>query len=145
MKAELRIFDHWAENPKLLAPLSTLLRVLQALHVPGLTGRWEIFRGASGYGEMVCRLESLLEGQASLVIDASEVLQVLLNGNEYFDHAQIRLLDGDVEFGIHDSTFLFVRGQSNLLNQVKPMFKDVEIVDATTASPGSQERLGEIA
>ena len=126
---ELRIFDRWTENDKLLTPLAVLLQLLAKVCPERIRNRWTIFRGASGYGERVCEIEDALEASDSIVVDSEEMLHLLCAGSQYFNHARIRVDASNTEFGVHDSTFLFVRGNEETLQDLKGTFRETELVE----------------
>lgn len=125
---ELRIRDERAGMSGALIQFSSLLRALAKVVGNALSGEWEVFRGACGYGEQVCALEAALTAKDSTVVEGKNLLPALLSDVEYFDNVRIRLKEVDVEFGIHDNTFHFVKGDARLLEQIATEFKTTEIV-----------------
>jgi hypothetical protein len=128
-QAELRIHDRWSDDPRLLMPFNMFLKVLTHVAPNGLCGEWRIFRGAEGYGEIICSMETSLRTQESIVTDSTELLSVLLSGEEYFDNARIQEVSSGVEFGIVDSTFHFVRGSREVLDKIAAYFTSIQIIE----------------
>lgn len=127
---ELRIFDRWSKNDRLLTPLSVLLGLLLEICPEKLRGEWRILKGAHGYGERVCEIEDSLANIAFVTVDGESLLHLLAEEEQFFDNARITVLSSGLEFGIHDSTFLYVKGDSTLLDEVAARFRDTDAVES---------------
>jgi hypothetical protein len=129
MRCELRIHDTWEEKGNILVPFASLLGSLLRLF-PGEMHiqEWTILSGAYGYGARVCEIEDSLEGRASVTVDARELLARLLEGEERFDNVRIQPVGGSLEFGVRDSTFLFVRGDAAQLSAIAALYRNAEMI-----------------
>jgi len=125
---ELRIFDLRDDN-KALINFSDFLNMIKFLFNDFINNEWEIFKGAYGYGEKICEIEDKLENKNSIKINAKELLPYISNEQQYFDNAKIRVNNLNMEFGIHDSTFYFIRGDLDLLNNLSIKFKNTQVVN----------------
>ncbi len=126
---ELKIFDK-VEGEGYIVGLGELIKRVELFDSNLLDGKWEIIKGAYGYGELICSIEDELKKGRQYIIDGKNIFSVLKSEKEYFYHACMKKIDSEVEIGIFDSTNLFIRSNSEeLLNQVKNYFKDAKIVD----------------
>jgi hypothetical protein len=128
---ELRIFDRWSKDDRLLTPLSVLLRVLLGICPEKLRGEWKLLKGAYGYGEKVCEIEDSLAGAEFVKVDGQNLRHLLAENEQYFDNARITVPSSGLEFGIHDSTFLYVKGDRTLLDEVAAEFRDTDSVESS--------------
>ncbi len=126
-KFELRIHDEGKESGILIG-FNMFMHALVDCIGSKLDQQWEIFHGACGYGELICSVEDSLEDVQAIYIDPANLIEVLLEGAEYFNNVRIRIADSDIEFGIHDNTFFNVIGQREELEQIAAFFTRTEIL-----------------
>lgn len=130
---ELRIHDTRNDNSNILIPFSLLMGCLKQVLPDIIFREWEVFQGAYGYGESVCNIESQLEEQDSITIPSdSSVIHKLISGEEYFNNGRMKSVESQIEIGIWDSTFLYLRGNRELAENVAKFFNNVEIVSVDT-------------
>ena len=129
---ELHIFD-MQSGRRTLIPFSVFLESLLEEFGQHLRGEWRIFHGADGYGELVIAIADSLKETTSVVVNSAELLPVLLSGEEYFEDARIEAIGTNVEFGISDSSFLFVRGNRDNLEKIAKRFDKVEVIEIKMA------------
>lgn len=122
---ELRIFDSGQDGR--LVPLDVFLAVLRAACSRLEAAPWRV-RGAYGYGSAVCAIEDRLAANEEVVLSASTVQALLGRRNEYFFHVTFTCTEPPVEFGLRDSTYLFLRSDDpRLLTAVRQWAKDVRV------------------
>lgn len=124
---ELRIHDERSQGSNILISFSTLLSCLVKLFPNILEGQWEIFQKAYGYGENVCKIEERLESENTMTINSEELFPNLLAGDEYFNNVRMKKIHTNIEIGVFDSTFLYMRGSRRELEKVGECFKKTEI------------------
>ncbi len=125
---ELRIFDKRVDGSGLIVPLSMLLRQFEAVCPSALTGKWEVLPGSHGYGATICEWEDKLDSGKRVLLPANDLFSVLLGEEEYFYWGHLRTPEG-VEIGIKDSTFLYARGDKELLDSLSSGFVKFDFCD----------------
>ena len=127
---EVQIYDRRPSTESQLAPLGELLRHLQQLAPGTLTGRWRVLRGAyAGYGAMVTGIEEALAGEEYVELEGENLFPVLLSDEEYFYNVRIKKVSEDIELGVFDTTYLYMRGPSQLVQEVAALFKNVIVME----------------
>jgi hypothetical protein len=127
---EVQIYDRRPGTESQLAPLGELLRHLQQLAPDTLTGRWRVLRGAyAGYGRTVTDIENALVDNEYVDLEAEDLFPILLSDEEYFYNVRIEKVCEDIELGVFDTTYLYLRGPSRLVQEAAKRFKDVVIVE----------------
>lgn len=122
---ELRIRDERQDMPGVIVPLAELLRQLEAQSPGVLEGGWRTTGACRGYGEHVLRLESA----GSVEFLGGELFPFLLSDREYVEHGGFRpVRREDIEIGVWDSAFLYLRSTRPLALKVAAQFVDTEII-----------------
>ena len=121
---ELHIFD-MQSGRRTLIPFSVFLESILEELGQHLRGEWRISHGADGYGELVIAIADSLMETTSVVVNSAELLPALLSGEEYFEDARIEAIGTNYEFGISDSSFLFVRGNQDDLERIAKHFNRI--------------------
>lgn len=127
MKYELRIHDEKDNDSNILIPFNNFIGCLQIIFPDILSGKWKIFKNAYGYGKIVCEIDEFVWNKGSLTIKGEDLFPVLLTGDEYFNNVRMKKVDEDIEIGIFDSTFIYMRGDWERLEKVRPFFKKTDI------------------
>lgn len=124
---ELKIFDK-VEGESYLISFGELIKRLEQIDSNLINGEWEIVNGAYGYGELICSIEDELKNGQQYIIDGKTIFSVLKSEEEYFYHVCMKKISSDIEIGIFDSTYLFIRSNSDvLIKQIINCFKDIQV------------------
>lgn len=124
--AELRIFDKRDDGSGLLVPLSGLLRTVESLRPTALSGSWLVLPGSHGFGAFVCDLEDQIEERGVVLVDGARLFPLLMDGREYFFTGRMRSCEDELEIGIEDSTYLYLKGDAGLLDRVASRYAAIE-------------------
>jgi hypothetical protein len=126
---ELKIFDK-RKNIKAIIGLNKLLEVINNINADILCGKWKIYKGSSGYGEDICKLEDSLEDTEFVEVEGNVFFKILLKGEQYFYHLEMEKSLGNIGIGIFDSTFLYIKSNDlRFIEAIKSNFIETEIVD----------------
>ncbi|MBT3278038.1 MAG: hypothetical protein HN909_00405 [Phycisphaerales bacterium] len=103
---ELRIFDTQETNGEdILIPLSDYLSVLDRVFPKYKKGKWEIEKGADGYGLSVVEIsDKIYTSNQSEIIEPEILITNLLSGKEYFWHVCIKVIGTGIEGGFKSLT-----------------------------------------
>lgn len=126
---ELRIHDERKDVKGFLIPFGIFINMLIKVIGQPIYGNWKVYRGAEGYGKGICSIEDTLNARESTIVDGSKLMPLLLSKKEYFNNARIRLCQENIEFGIHDNTFFYVKGERKKLVEIAALFKSVELIE----------------
>jgi len=129
---EIRVFDNRKEEGKerIIVPLGDLVHCLEKIFPQVTTGRWEFSCMADGHGYKVIDISDRLfdsEVDDTITVAASYLVSQVLDDTEYFSDAYIKPVGHLVEFGIFDSTFLYVIGERETVEMVAADFENTEI------------------
>lgn len=128
---ELRIFDKEKGFDYILS-LSELIKAIEEFDRNILNGLWVIKKGAYGYGEIICAIEDKLKSNEQIIVESSMIFPLLKSNEEYFYHVCMKKQNYDLEIGVFDSTYLFIRNNcTELLNYIKNKYKEVQFLIAS--------------
>ena len=122
---ELQIREASRANAGLLLPLSEFLSRIEQHRPQLLQERLTLRSGAEAAGGPVTYAAERAASANDIEVSA-ELLAALRAGAETFMDATLVSDDG-TEFGVFDSTFLFVRGSRELLDALLPAFAEARI------------------
>lgn len=127
---ELRIFDKEKDFDYIIG-LCELIKVIEEFDRNILSGPWIIKKGAYGYGETICSIEDELKNNDQFIVESSVIFPLLKLNEEYFYHVCMEKQNYDLEIGVFDSTYLFIRNNcTELLNYIKNKYKKVQLYDS---------------
>jgi hypothetical protein len=126
---ELRIFDK-SKNENLIIPIRNLIKIMESIIPNIFNALWSINKCAYGYGERVCSIEDELNYCNEIEINGEDIFPILKSGEEYFYNVCLNQADADIQFGVFDSTFLFIRSNNIfLLKKVQSSFNNTRIIE----------------
>jgi hypothetical protein len=125
---ELRIFDRRADGSRLLVPLSDFLRIIEGLRDSGFSGQWKVLPGSHGYGEYLCNIEDQIQQKGYVVVRGEDLFPILMDGFQYFYTGRIQSCEEDLELGIEDSTYLYLKGDPDLLRVVASRYSKTTLL-----------------
>lgn len=105
-------------------PLGRLIQRLRE-HFPHADA-CEIER-SRGYGAQVNGWDAQLDGKDTVVVGVALLLHISAGCEDWFYDFEATIPGCDVRFGLHDSTALFVEGESSLVESVVRGFRDVRL------------------
>lgn len=123
-------------------PLTALLkRVLDFIPAHEPTKTWRILN-ASGYGQGVCQLEDEVDRDGHLEMNCSKLILISEDPNQWF--YDLHVLDDElgIEFGLFDSSYLFLGGNEDIGRELASTFQKVTLV-ARGATGGLPEARGD--
>jgi hypothetical protein len=78
----------------------------------------------------VCKIEDALTATDFVTVDASDLFHLLLTEEEEcFHNVRIQVPSSGLEFGVHDSTFLFLEADQIVLERIAEHFHSGEVGD----------------
>lgn len=121
---ELRIYDK-VNSENFIISLGELIKSIEKIEPNILEGKWEIAKGAYGYGELICSIEDELSSGKQYQTDGSYIFPIIKSKEQYFYHVSMKKIDSDIELGVFDSTYLFFRSNNEeLLKEIQAFFND---------------------
>jgi hypothetical protein len=137
--AELRIYDSMTSDQEMLVPLHVLIDALEQVAPDASRGSWRIHRGAWGSGPWVSEVEDRLERQEELVFDHDRVFGWLKKEGEIFYDVVLSHVGSGLEIGVFDSTYLFIKAPTDLLQALRRRFRTVELHDDDSMNDSADE------
>jgi hypothetical protein len=96
-------------------PLQSLLdRIVK--HA-GNSSRWLVAR-AEGYGEQVNELSREIDEGIVPLLETSALRRLLEGVEEWFYHLDVRTEDGEIRFGLHDSSATYLEASAQLAEAI---------------------------
>jgi hypothetical protein len=75
-------------------------------------------------------LEDELSSGKQYQIEGSHIFPIIKSKEQYFYHVTMKKIDSDIELGVFDSTYLFLRSSNDeFLKQIKGFFNDGQVVE----------------
>jgi hypothetical protein len=78
-----------------------------------------------GYGEEIHTWEVALDVAESMEVDLADLDSLSAGGVEWFYDLEAQIEGSGILFGLHDSTALFVEGDSDVIGQIASTFAQV--------------------
>lgn len=121
---ELRIFDMDNERRSTISNCE-IINAFDKVEANITKGEWSLFKGAYGYGEYICSLEDELRDKYMITVDGNTLFDIIKLNEEYFFHVHLHKCHTDIQFGLFDSTFYFVRSENSaFLKKLQLLFKN---------------------
>jgi len=125
---ELKIFDKDNEQRHTI----TNYEVFNALYNADANiakGEWYLYKGAYGYGEYICSLEDAMNDKDMIIVDGKKLFSVLRSNKEYFYHVNLHKCNSDLQIGLFDSTYYFIRSENSVfLKKLKLLFRETSLI-----------------
>jgi len=120
----LAVFDT-IETPQRFNLIKLFGLILNHLGSEGLN--WAVHR-AEGYGLTITSLDEQLDAAPHISLALEELVVLLLGLNEWLYWFEAVNEDGTVRFGLADSSYMFVEGPAELLDDVRRCFDETSEV-----------------
>jgi len=125
---ELKIYDK-VKSENFIISFGELIKGIEKIEPNILEGKWEIAKGAYGYGELICSIEDELNSGKQYHTDGSYIFPIIKSQEQFFYHVSMKKIGSDIELGVFDSTYLFLRSNNEeFLKEIKTFFNDVKVL-----------------
>ena len=124
---ELRIFDR-DETQNRIVGNHCIVNALDKVDASIARGPWSVYKGVFGYGESICLLEDETSAGDIVTVDGDELFNLIRSEKEWFFNVCLHKHNSDIQFGLTDSTFYYVRSENeDLLTRIKTFFKNTSL------------------
>ena len=124
---ELRIFDR-DETQKRIVGNHRIVNALDKVDASITRGPWSVCKGVFGYGENICLLEDETDVGDTVTVDGDELFNLIRSEKEYFFNVCLLKHNSDIQFGLTDSAFYYVRSENEeLLRRIRTFFKHTSL------------------
>lgn len=126
---ELRIFDKDHEQRHVISNYE-IINAIDKVETNITKGEWDLYKGAYGYGEYICLLEDEMKDKDMITVDGSKLFSIIRSKKEYFYHVCLHKCNSDIQIGLFDSTYYFIRSENTtLLKNLQLLFKNTSLIN----------------
>lgn len=132
---ELRIYDK-NDNQKQVISNNEIINSLDVVDSNITKGKWDILKGMYGYGEYICLLEDEFKDKDIITVDGDKFFGIIRSKKEYFFHVCLHKCNSDIQIGLFDSTYYFIRSENaTLLKNLQLLFRDTRLINIKKMRP----------